>query len=66
MPLKPWYKTATPREDLRDDKPLDASEFAAWCGDIGGELDASGTTAPILNRFATPVQIPAVTEPKLP
>ena len=28
MPLKPWYKTATPREDLRDDKPLDASEFA--------------------------------------
>ena len=28
MPLKPWYKTVTPREDLRDDKPLDASEFA--------------------------------------
>jgi predicted AAA+ superfamily ATPase len=28
MPLKPWYKTATPREDLREDKPLDASEFA--------------------------------------
>lgn len=28
MPLKPWYKIATPREDLRDDKPLDASEFA--------------------------------------
>src|SRR4249920_860758 len=26
--LKPWYKIATPREDLRDDKPLDASEFA--------------------------------------
>src|SRR6185437_4156645 len=28
MPHKPWYKVATPREDLRDDKPLDASEFA--------------------------------------
>ena len=28
MPLKPWYKIVTPREDLRDDKPLDASEFA--------------------------------------
>ena len=24
MPLKPWYKIVTPRED----KPLDASEFA--------------------------------------
>src|SRR2546427_9883119 len=28
MPLKPWYKIVTPREDLRNDKPLDASEFA--------------------------------------
>lgn len=28
MPLKPWYRVVTPREDLRDDKPLDASEFA--------------------------------------
>ena len=30
MPLKPWYKVdgLTPREDLRDNKPLDASEFA--------------------------------------
>lgn len=26
--LKPWYKIATPREDLREGKPLDASEFA--------------------------------------
>lgn len=25
---KPWYKVVTPREDLRDNKPLDASEFA--------------------------------------
>ena len=28
MPLKPWYKIFTPREDLREGKPLDASEFA--------------------------------------
>ena len=25
---KPWYKIVTPREDLREGKPLDASEFA--------------------------------------
>lgn len=25
---KPWYKVVTPRDDLRDNKPLDASEFA--------------------------------------
>src|SRR5438874_4458978 len=28
MALKPWYKVVTPREDLRDGRPLDASEFA--------------------------------------
>src|SRR5271167_3009164 len=28
MPLKPWYRVVTPREDLREGKPLDASEFA--------------------------------------
>ena len=28
MPLQPWYKVASPREDLREGKPLDASEFA--------------------------------------
>ena len=28
MPLKPWYKVVTPREDLRQGKPLDAAEFA--------------------------------------
>jgi hypothetical protein len=28
MALKPWYKIVTPREDLRDGRPLDASEFA--------------------------------------
>jgi hypothetical protein len=25
---KPWYEVVKPREDLRDSKPLDASEFA--------------------------------------
>jgi hypothetical protein len=28
MAMKPWYKVVTPREDLRQDAPLDASEFA--------------------------------------
>ena len=30
MLLKPWYKIEglTPREDLRNNRPLDASEFA--------------------------------------
>jgi len=28
MPLQPWYKVVYPREDLREGKPLDASEFA--------------------------------------
>ena len=26
--LKPWYQAVTPREDLRENRPLDASEFA--------------------------------------
>jgi hypothetical protein len=28
MYLKPWHKVVTPREDLREGRPLDASEFA--------------------------------------
>lgn len=28
MPLKPWYKIVTPRADLREGRPMDASEFA--------------------------------------
>lgn len=28
MAIKPWYKVITPREDLREGKPLDAAEFA--------------------------------------
>ena len=28
MKLKPWYDVVKPREDLREGRPLDASEFA--------------------------------------
>lgn len=28
MAIKPWYKVAIPREDLREGRPLDAAEFA--------------------------------------
>ncbi|MEI6786486.1 MAG: DUF499 domain-containing protein, partial [Verrucomicrobiota bacterium] len=34
MALKPWYKVVTPREDLRENKPLDASEFAVHLDDV--------------------------------
>ena len=34
MDLKPWYKVVVPREDLRDGKPLDASEFAVHLDQI--------------------------------
>lgn len=34
MALKPWYNVVTPREDLREGKPLDASEFAVNLGRI--------------------------------
>jgi len=28
MAVKPWYKVVDPREDLKEGRPLDASEFA--------------------------------------
>src|SRR3990172_12788857 len=28
LQLKPWYQVITPREDLRENRPMDASEFA--------------------------------------
>jgi predicted AAA+ superfamily ATPase len=34
MPLKPWYKVVTLREDLREGKPLDAAEFAVHLDDV--------------------------------
>jgi hypothetical protein len=33
-PLKPWYKVISPREDLRENRPLDASEFAVHLGHV--------------------------------
>ena len=27
MALKPWYRVVNPREDLRDGRPLDASDL---------------------------------------
>ena len=38
--LKPWYQVVTPREDLRENRPLDASEFAV-------HLDISGSVVPM-------------------
>lgn len=32
--MKPWYQVVTPREDLRDNRPLDASEFAVHLDQI--------------------------------
>lgn len=34
MALKPWYDVIKPREDLREGKPLDASEFAVHLDQI--------------------------------
>src|SRR5215813_10581017 len=34
MAAKPWYKVVTPRQDLREGKPLDASEFAVHLDDV--------------------------------
>jgi hypothetical protein len=35
MKLKPWYQTAPPREDLRKNQALDASEFAVHLAQAG-------------------------------
>src|ERR1700722_17233142 len=37
--LKPWYQVVTPREDLRDNRPLDASEFAVHLDHIRTRRD---------------------------
>ena len=38
--LKPWYQVVTPREDLRENKPLDASEFAVHLDHIHHKAEA--------------------------
>lgn len=54
------------RARIRDGsgQTVDASEFAIWCRQVSSELDSAHAAAPILNRFAAPADIPAVTEPK--
>jgi hypothetical protein len=37
MASKPWYRVVTPREDLREGKPLDASEFAVHLKSVTDE-----------------------------
>lgn len=37
--LKPWYQVITPREDLRDNRPMDASEFAVHLDHIREKRD---------------------------
>jgi predicted AAA+ superfamily ATPase len=34
MAMQPWYNVVTPREDLREGKPIDASEFAVHLDDV--------------------------------
>jgi hypothetical protein len=41
MPLEPWYKVLTPREYLREGKPLDASEFAVRLDQVPDGRDSS-------------------------
>lgn len=45
--LKPWYQVVTPREDLRENRPLDASEFAVHLDHIRtGRGDIAGLSRP--------------------
>ena len=37
--LKPWYQVVTPREDLRENRPMDASEFAVHLDHIRQRRD---------------------------
>lgn len=38
--LKPWYQVVTPRDDLRENRPLDASEFAVHLDHIFHNAEA--------------------------
>lgn len=39
--LKPWYQVVTPREDLRDNRPFDASDFAVHLDHIRTEREST-------------------------
>ena len=45
MTLKPWDQVVEPREDFREGRPLDASEFAVYL-DKARERMAPTTTLP--------------------
>lgn len=56
MKLKPWYKIVTPREDLREGKPLDAAEFAVHLDKVrdgSGPADYSNPKAFFEKTFIT-------------
>ena len=54
MPLRPWHEVYTPREDLREGKPLDASEFADNRDTFGNGVATFGTPGqPTVTSFAT-------------
>lgn len=48
------------RSRVRDGQGADltASEFAGWCADVAGQLDAAARTASIFDRFAVPADVP--------
>lgn len=41
--LKPWYQVVTPREDLRENRPMDASEFAVHLDHIRERRESVST-----------------------
>ena len=47
MALKPWYRVVTPREDLREGKPLDAAEFAVHLDQVRDGRAPLTTKSPI-------------------
>ena len=54
MALKPWYKVVTPREDLRDGKPLDASEFAVHLDQVRDGRAPGGLSEPGAISWSAP------------
>jgi hypothetical protein len=46
MALRAWYRVVTPREDLREGKPLDASEFAVHLDQVRGRPRAGSVSKP--------------------
>ncbi len=49
--LKPWYQVVTPREDLRGNRPLDASEFAVHLDHIRTGRDTVSKDYSVPSRF---------------